>query len=136
MGAEIAVRIPEKARKILRKSFAQVATLMPDGSPRVEPAWVEVEDDEIVINTAEGRMKPSNLRDDPRVAIVAIDPDKPVDAVLVRGWVSELTHDGAGERIRATAKGYPDEDEYPFRGPGRQRVRVHIEPECVSVAGQ
>jgi PPOX class probable F420-dependent enzyme len=135
METETAVRIPRKAREILRKkSFAHVATVMPDGSPQVTRVRVDVEGDEVVINTAEGRMKPSNLRNDPRVAIAAVDPDNPYEAVIVRGRVSEMRREGADDHIAAMAKKYLDGDEYPFREPGEQRVEVHIEPEHVSMA--
>jgi PPOX class probable F420-dependent enzyme len=137
MAAPTAVRISRKARTILRKkSFAHVATLMPDGSPQVTPVWVDVEGDEIVINTAEGRMKPRNLRNDPRVAIAAVDPDNPYDAVIVRGHVSGMSREGADEHIDSMAKKYLDEDEYPFREPGEERVKVHIEPEHVTMANE
>jgi PPOX class probable F420-dependent enzyme len=110
---------------------------MPDGSPQVAPAWVDVEDDEIVINTAEARMEPSNLRNDPRVAIAAVDPDNPHDAVIVRGRVTELSHEGADEQIDALAKRRVGggEDQYPFSERGEERVTVHVEPEHVSMAG-
>ena len=137
MATKIAVRIPEKGRRILQeKSFAHLATLMPDGSPQVTPVWVDVEGDEIVINTAEGRVKPRNLRNDPRVAIAATDPDNPYDAVIVRGRVREMTHEDADEHIDELAKKYLDEDEYPFREPGEERVKVHIEPERVTMANE
>jgi len=31
------------------------------GSPQVTPTWVEIEDDIILINTAEGRIKHKNI---------------------------------------------------------------------------
>jgi PPOX class probable F420-dependent enzyme len=137
MATGTAVRIPRKAREILRKqSFAHAATLMPDGSPRVTPVWVDVEGDEIVLNTTEEQMKPTDLRNDPRVAIAAIDPDNPYDAVIVRGRVSEMRHPGAHEQIDTTARKYLDEDEYPFHEPGDERVKVHIEPEHVTMPNE
>src|SRR4051794_25467812 len=137
MPTKTTARIPRKAREILRKkSFAHVATVMPDGSPHVTPVWVDVDGDEIVINTAEGRMKPRNLRNDPRAAIAAVDPDNPYDAVIVRGRVSEMTHEGADEHIDALAQKYLDEDRYPFRQPGEKRVKVRIEPEHVTMANE
>jgi PPOX class probable F420-dependent enzyme len=136
METETAARIPRKAREILRKkSFAHVATVMPDGSPQVTPVWVDVEGDEIVINTAQRRMKPTNLRSDPRVAIAAVDPDNPYDAVIVRGRVSGMRREGADQHIDA-AKKYLNRDEYPFREPGEERVEVRIEPEHVSMANE
>src|SRR5205085_8806260 len=104
---------------------AHVATLMPDGSPQATPVWVDVEGDELVINTAEGRAKARNLRENPSVALSATDPDNPYEAVIVRGWVSEMTHDGADEQIDKLAKTYLDRDTYPFRQRGRCASGLH-----------
>jgi PPOX class probable F420-dependent enzyme len=127
-------RLPAEAREILdKKAFAHVATLMPDGSPQVSPVWVDVDGDDIVINSAEGRVKPRNVRRDPRVSLAAVDPDDPYVNVQIKGRVKELTHDDADDVIDALAKKYLDEDEYPFRQPGEQRVTIRIEPERVRV---
>ena len=46
--------------------FAAVATINPDGSPQQTVLWYELQDDEIMMNTARGRVKDRNLRRDPR----------------------------------------------------------------------
>jgi PPOX class probable F420-dependent enzyme len=137
METRTTTRLPEKAKDILSKqTFAHLATLMPDGSPQVTPVWVDYEGDQIVVNTAEGRTKPQNMRNDPRVALSATDPDNPYEAVIVRGRVSEMTHAGADEHIDAMAKKYLGQDTYPFRQMGEQRVKVYIEPEVVKGANE
>jgi PPOX class probable F420-dependent enzyme len=136
MATRTAVRIPQQGREILnKKTFAHLATLMPDGSPQVTPVWVDVDGDEIVINSAEGRVKVDNVRDDPRVAVAATDPDNPYSALIARGRVSEMTHDGADEHIDAMAKKYLGRERYPFRQSGEVRVKIHIAPEHVTFAG-
>jgi PPOX class probable F420-dependent enzyme len=130
-------RLTEQAKEILsKKAFAHLATLMPDGSPQVTPVWVDYEGDRIIINTAEGRAKPRNMRNDPRVALSATDPDNPYEALIVRGHVSEMTDEGADEHIDAMAKKYLDRDKYPFRQSGERRVKVYIEPEIVKGANE
>ena len=58
-------------RKIFEnKNFVFVSSLMEDGSPQVTPTWVDIENDNILINTAIGRTKHRNVTRDPRVAIV------------------------------------------------------------------
>jgi PPOX class probable F420-dependent enzyme len=137
MRTRAATTLPDKAKDILSKqTFAHLATLMPDGSPQVTPVWVDYEGDRIVVNTAEGRTKPRNMRDDPRVALSATDPDNPYEAVIVRGHVDEMTHEGADEHIDAMAKKYLGQDRYPFRQMGEQRVKVYIEPEVVKGANE
>ncbi len=130
-------RLREQDREILaKKTFAHLATLMPDGSPQVTPVWVDVEGDRIVVNSAEGRAKPRNVRNDDRVALSATDPDNPYEAVIVRGRVDEITHEGADEHIDAMARKYLDRDRYPFRQAGEQRVRIYIRPEVVKGANE
>jgi PPOX class probable F420-dependent enzyme len=137
MTTQTAVKLTDSAKNILSKqTFANLATLMPDGSPQVTPVWVDFEGDDVVINTAEGRTKPRNLRDDPRVALSATDPDNPYEAVIIRGRVKEMTHDGADEHIDLMAKKYLGKDTYPFRQEGEERVKVYIEPEVVKGANE
>lgn len=124
--------IPAEAKHLLEGThFAHVATLMEDGSPQVSPVWIGAEDGLIVFNTAEGRLKPKNLRRDPRVAVSITNSENPYENLLVRGKVVEVTHDGADEEIDALAKRYMGVDEYPLRQPGEVRVRIKIEPEKV-----
>ena len=68
----------EASRAIFAKRvLAHVASLDPDGAPNVTPVWVELDGDDIVINTALGRAKARNLATDPRVALSLTDPEDP-----------------------------------------------------------
>ena len=128
--------IPEKYLDILqKKSFAQLATLMPDGSPQVSPVWVDYDGKQIVINTAKGRVKDRNMRRDPRVGIDLVDPDNPYRHLSIRGHVIEITEKGADEHIDKMAKKYIGQDRYPNRGNGEVRVIFKIEPERVHTMG-
>jgi PPOX class probable F420-dependent enzyme len=53
--------------------FAVVATIDPDGAPHQAVTWYRLEADEIVLNSAEGRRWPANLRRDPRVSVLVED---------------------------------------------------------------
>ncbi len=126
-------RIPGDAYHLLEgKNFAHVATLMPDGSPQVTPVWIGHQGDIVTFNTAEGRLKPNNLRRDPRVGISVTNSENQYEALLIQGHVTEVTQEGADDDINALAKRYIGADEYPFRGPGEVRVIVRIEPDKVS----
>ena len=126
--------LPDTAKEVLdKKALAHVATLNDDGSPQVTPVWISTENGDVAINSAEGRLKPDNLRRDERVSISVTDPDDDYKPVLIQGRAKVITHEGADEHINALAKKYLGEDEYPFRQPGEQRVKIVIEPEKVSV---
>ncbi len=125
--------LSEGVKKLfLEPNFAHLATLMPDGSPQVSPVWVDVEGDRILVNTAEGRAKPRNVRRDPRVAISIHRQDNPYSSAFIRGRVVEITHEGAEDHIHKMAKKYLGQDRYPYLQPGEQRVILVIEPQQVS----
>ncbi len=128
--------IPEKYRDLFSKrAFANLATLMPDGSPQVTPVWCDLEDDLVIINSAKGRQKDRNLRRDPRVAIALIDPENPYRYLEIRGKVVEITEQGAAEHIDKMAKKYLDVDKYPYGQPGEVRVMYKIRPEHATMMG-
>ena len=118
-----------------KKAFAQLATLMPDGSPHVAPVWFEYDGKNIIINTAKGRVKDKNMRHDPRVGIDILDPDNPFRHVSIRGRVVEITEKGADEQIDKLTKKYIGQDKYPYRGNGEVRVTYIIEPQHIHSMG-
>ncbi|MBS1883830.1 MAG: PPOX class F420-dependent oxidoreductase [Actinobacteria bacterium] len=125
--------IPDEAKHLFEgKELAHVATINPDGSPQVSAVWIGLDGDLITFNTAEGRVKPKNLRNNPSVAVSVAGLENPYESVIVQGKAVELTHDGADDDIDALAKRYLDADSYPFRQPGEERVIVKIEPEKVN----
>ena len=111
------------------KNIAHIATVMEDSSPQVTANWIEIRDGRIQFNTDEGRVKPRNLRRDPRVAISITDKDDASKWAMVRGRAVDFVTDGAlVQRDRLTKK-YMGLDAYPFALPGERRVVVVIEPE-------
>jgi PPOX class probable F420-dependent enzyme len=129
--------IPEKFVPLLtrKKAFADLATLMPDGSPQVTPVWFDYKDGKFIVNTAKGRVKDRNMSSNPKVALSIIDPDNPYSHLAVRGKVVRRTEEGADANIDALAKKYLGQDKYPFRQPGEVRVIYEIEPTSVSAMG-
>jgi PPOX class probable F420-dependent enzyme len=104
---------------------------MRDGSPHVTPVWIDVFDDKLRVNTAEGRVKTNNMRRDPRVSLAASDPDDPLHYVTVRGRVVDITTEGALDHNDLLAKKYMGVDRFPYDHSGQIRVVVTIEPEKI-----
>lgn len=124
----------EAAKAIFAKQvLLHVASLGAEGEPHVTPVWVELDGDEIVINTALGRKKARNLASDPRVAVSLTDPDNPYVCVAARGSVVGFTTEGADDVIDRLAQKYLGVDSYPYRSEGEVRVTVRIRPEVISV---
>jgi PPOX class probable F420-dependent enzyme len=113
------------------KNFAFVATLMKDGSPQITPTWIDIENNIILVNTAEGRVKHKNVSRDPRVAVSIVDEKNPYSMITIRGRVVEQTTIGADEHIDKLAKKYLGVDKYPFRSPTEKRIILKIKPENI-----
>ncbi len=125
--------LPEGVQKLFQEpNYAHIATLMADGSPQVSAVWVDIDGDRILVNTAEGRAKPRNVRRDPRVAVSITRQGNPYSTATIRGRVVEITQEGADAHINQLAKKYLDQDRYPFRSAEEQRLILIIEPEHVS----
>jgi len=125
--------IPEKYLDLLqqKKTFANLATVMPDGSPQVTPVWFDYKDGRIRVNTAKGRVKARNMKQGSSVALAIMDPDNPYRYVQVRGRVQRVA-ENADAHIDSLAKKYLGKDKYPFAQPGEVRVMYEIEPTSAS----
>jgi PPOX class probable F420-dependent enzyme len=125
-------QITEPVAKLLRdKNFAFLSTLMSDGSPQVTPTWVDVEDNIILINTTDSRLKHKNTSRDPRVAVSVTDHNNPYNMVTIRGKVIAQTNQGADEQLDKLAKKYLGVDRYPMKSPDEKRIILKIKPEKI-----
>jgi PPOX class probable F420-dependent enzyme len=121
--------LPDSVKKLIEsKTYANVATLMPDGSPHVTQTWVDHDGDTVLINTFEGSQKYKNALRNPKIALDVCDPTSPYSMAVIRGRVMTVTFDGAEQHIDRMAKKYLDQDTYQMRRPGVRRVLIKIEP--------
>jgi PPOX class probable F420-dependent enzyme len=132
----MAEQIPDKYADLLqKKAFANLGTLMKDGSPQVTPVWVDYDGKHLRINSALGRVKDKNIRRDPRVTLSISDPENPYRYMEVRGKVVEITQNGADDHVNSLSQKYLGNPVYPYRQPGEVRVLYKIEPEKISSMG-
>ena len=82
--SDVAAAVPTlspQARAFLdAPRFAVIATIDPDGAPHQAVVWYRLDGDEIVINSADGRRWPANLRRDPRIHLSVEDGYRYVQA--------------------------------------------------------
>ena len=132
----MAEKIPEEFKDLFGKvAYANIATMMPDGTPQVTPVWFDYDGNYLRVNSAKGRVKDKNMRLNKNVALSIQDPDNAYRYLAVRGKVDDITEEGADAHIDSLAKKYLGKDKYPFRGPGEVRVIYKIRPEKVSTMG-
>ena len=87
-------------------NFASLATLMPDGSPKVEPVWVGREEDLVLVATDARSLKGRNLAADGRVALSVTDYENPYEQALIRGRVIESRDDNDLRVLDALSQQY------------------------------
>jgi len=111
-----------------KTTYATLVTIDEDGSPQVSITWVDTEDGELLINTAEGRRKSRNLHRDPRVAVL-VEAD-PYRWMSVNGMVvGKITEPRALEHIDELSRRYDDKPWTPVQG--QERVIFRIRPDRV-----
>lgn len=86
--------------------------LAPSGSPENTVIWCSWDGIHVLVKSVEGRRKTKNIRADPRVALMAIDPQNPYRWIDVRGTVEEMVPDPDYSNINLHAKLYMGVDQY------------------------
>src|SRR5512134_887687 len=123
------MNFPEQFQDLLdedSKALLYLATLMPDGSPQVTPVWFSADDEYILINTNQGRVKDKNMKARPKVAMTIQDPNDPYRYLGIRGEVVGYTTEGADEHIHKLSLRYKDE---PWKSrKDQRRIIFRIKP--------
>ncbi len=110
------VAIPAEYLDLLQQktTFANLATITPNGTPQVTPICFDYTDGKMRINSKKGRMKTRNMQEGAPVALSILDPDNPYRHIQIRGRVGRVTEEGASAHIDSLAKNYLGEDKYPW----------------------
>lgn len=126
--------IPVSHRDLLEGPvYVQMATHMKDGSIQLNPVWCSYDGSHVLVNSAVGRVKDVNLRANPAVSILAMDPGNPYRWLEIRGEVDEFVEDGAEEQLDDLAELYLNQRPYPFKQEGEVRIIYRIKPQRVQV---
>jgi PPOX class probable F420-dependent enzyme len=125
----VTVPVPTELLPLLESTaVAFVSTLGPHGEPQTTPQWFLWDDGALRISLVEGRQKLRNLRRDPRLSVVVVDPRDPTRYVELRGHVDGLVEDPAlalERRVAEKYRGRHDDVEPP--GTTRFAARVVVE---------
>ena len=122
----MAMKIPERLKKMLEdKAYGHVITYNGRVKPEITMVWMDIDGDELVFNTAEGRRKPANIRRNPQVIVSVQDRNNPQTYAVFHGK-ARVTDEGADPQIDKLAKRFLNADKYPYRQPGEKRVNVRI----------
>jgi PPOX class probable F420-dependent enzyme len=128
----MAMLTADQAQLLKGTNLATVATTRDDGSAQLTPVWIDWDGEHVVFNTAEGRVKPRNIRRRPVVSVQVVDQNDPFRWVSVTG-PAEIVEEGAEEHINELSHRYFGRD-YSYV-PGEKRLIVRIKPERVTARG-
>lgn len=99
--------IPNSHRDLIDGSYnVTLTTIMPDGQPQTTPVWCSREGQYILINTMSGFQKEKNMRANPKVTLLAYDPENPLHNIEIRAAVIEMTTRGALEHLNQLTSKY------------------------------
>ncbi|MBI4270290.1 MAG: PPOX class F420-dependent oxidoreductase [Candidatus Rokubacteria bacterium] len=131
----MAIALPQSVQRILQdKAYGHVVTYNAAGQPQVTMVWMDVEGNDVLFNTADGRLKPRNLRRDPRIIVSVQDRNDPQSYMVFHGAAS-VTEPGADQHIDKLAKRFLGVDKYPFRRPGEKRLIVRVKVDRIGGYG-
>ncbi len=95
-------QLTAKERQLIEKPvLVHVGIVLSDGTPHISAMWVDLDGEDILLNTAEGRTKANALRLGSPVALSVLDPENPYRNLGLRGHVVQVISEeqGAGAGI-------------------------------------
>jgi PPOX class probable F420-dependent enzyme len=131
----MSVEIPESHRDLIEGPIYSVfTTVTSSGSPMNTVMWCSYDGEHVLVNTRGYSQKIKNIKANPKVALIAVDPENPYRWIDVRGTVEEVVPDEDFNNINAHAKLYRGVDEYyggvsPIELKGKEdRVVIKMRP--------
>jgi PPOX class probable F420-dependent enzyme len=96
---------------VTRPIHGVLSTLMPDGQPQSSLVWCDYDGECARVNTTLERQKGRNLRRNPRVSLLIVDPENTARYLEIRGQ-AELVLEGAVEHLDQITRQYTDHPRY------------------------
>ncbi|MCP4418753.1 MAG: PPOX class F420-dependent oxidoreductase [Chloroflexi bacterium] len=113
----MSAQIPESHLDLLHQPINGVlTTMMPDGQPQMSMVWLDFDGECVLINTALERQKVKNMRTNPKVNVLVIDPKNGSRFLEVRGEVAAITQEGAIAHADKQTLAYSNNEKQRFYG--------------------
>jgi PPOX class probable F420-dependent enzyme len=123
--------LPEEIKALIRgANFGHLATLMRDGAPHLDPVWIDLEGETVLVCSGAGSLKAKNTKRDARVGLSVVEMENPYKEAQLRGRVIEQRPDrdfAVIDRISRKYTGKP----FPFREKPAERLVLVIAVERV-----
>ena len=117
--------LSEDIKRLVRgANFGHLATLMRDGAPHVDPVWIDLEGETVLVCTGASSLKARNTKRDPRVGLSVVAMDDPYQEAQLRGRVEQREDQNftVMDRISRKYTGKP----FPWRDKPDERIVLVI----------
>jgi PPOX class probable F420-dependent enzyme len=111
---------------VTRPIVASLITQMPNGYPQATPVWFSYDGELIWVNTESARRKAQNMRANPKVAFLIVDPENPYRYLELRGDIVAETTEGALEHINQLCSRYFGREDFYQNAPHLRDVEVRV----------
>jgi PPOX class probable F420-dependent enzyme len=106
------ILIPEDHMDLLtRPVHGVLTTILPDGQPQSSLVWCDFDGEFVCVNTSRERQKGKNMKANPKVSLLIVDPENTGRFLQIRGEV-ELQEEGALEHLDAITRKYTPHSQY------------------------
>jgi PPOX class probable F420-dependent enzyme len=128
---EVTASIPEDLRDLLdRPLFAALGTVRPDNTVQVNPMWFDFNGKYVKFTHTTNRAKFRNLRRNPSMSVLIVDPDDPMRYIELRGALVKVEPDATGDFYVHLGRRYGNPDQQPPPD-SADRVILHMSVERV-----
>jgi PPOX class probable F420-dependent enzyme len=121
---------PKDLELLTGTNYATFVTINGDGSPHATVTWVDAGDGQVLVNTAQGRIKDRNVRANPHVAVTVTKGGDAYDWISVTGTVVDIEVGERAERHIDELSNRYDGKGYAFT-PGQVREILTIRPDRI-----
>ena len=111
--------IPEKFHELFsRPILCALTTVNPDGQPHSVPVWCDFDGEHVRVNFPAATKKARNLKTNPRLSLLVIDPQNPGHWIEIQGHVGMVKDEsqGALNHINKLSEKYTGSPVYQPRG--------------------
>jgi PPOX class probable F420-dependent enzyme len=111
------IKIPDSHMDLLLNPVNGIlTTVMPDGQPQMSIVWADYDGQHVLINTTLERQKGKNMRANPMVNVLLIDPNNGSRYLEIRGEVAGYTEDGAIQHVDKQTQAYSNHKQKHYYG--------------------
>ena len=109
----MSIVIPESHRDLMEEPIVVIlATASADGKPHAVAVWRRWDGEHILITSDPNTRKGENIKANPNVSVVILDPKNPYRFLQVEGVVTETVSEGALEELNRHTQAYMGKPNY------------------------